>query len=387
MLLNGKFSCMGWTLWLGLVGLGCAADGGTPTAACTPGQAACACVEGVCLTGLECLGGVCVDPSAQDQMDQNRESMSPSDNMDRDMMMADAGPSPNPDAFWEEDPPPMVCREDGTRGTPADVPGGTPECPDDKNREGCECPLEMVGQTAPCWPGLRVNRNRGICTDGVTTCERLGEFVTQWSACEGAVLPVEGVELGPESCGCFSRGKWELTNTSPCFITYPDGSLHAVSTFETANGVSCPTEIDASSPPPKPEPGKVFSQNTLTVDCEGQFNLCYTIKAGNFESPQANDCVLAESCVETWYVERDVPQQLPPLPSWQGSSSLCATQFQSVGGYGEMTVVGLSTECEEIGSASEPVVFNRVKYCPSSCNETPSAPECQNCGNGGSGTF
>ncbi len=380
MYLNGKDRVVVWVFSLGAFALGCDPDavGGD----CPAGQHACACVEGVCLTGLECRGGVCVDPSALNT-DQNRESMSPRDSMN----FTDPDAGPNPDAFWEQDPPPMVCNEDGTRGAPAEVPGGTPECPDDKNREGCACPEEMVGQTAPCWPGLRVNRNRGICMDGVTTCQRLGEFITQWGECEGAILPVEGVELGPESCGCFSRGKWELSNTSPCFITYPDGSLHAVSTFETGDGISCPTDIDASSPPPKPEPGKVFSQNTLTVDCEGQFKLCYTIKAGDFDSPEANDCVLAETCTEAWYEERDLPQQLPPLPSWQGSSSLCATQFQTRGGYGEMSVVGLSHECEEIGSANAPVVFNRVKYCPASCRENPSAPECQNCGNGGSGTF
>lgn len=371
-----------WTTGACLGVLGCGGEGGSG-AECSPGQLACSCVEGVCLTGLACQAGVCVDPTAPGA-DQNQDNMSPSDDM-RAMMDADAGP--NPDAFWEQDPPPMECREDGTRGAPAEVPGGTPECPDDKNREGCACPVDMVGQTAPCWPGLRANRNRGICTDGVTTCERLGEFVTQWSACEGAVLPVEGVELGPESCGCFSRGKWELSNTSPCFITYPDGSLHAVSTFETANGVSCPTEIDASSPPPKPQPGSVFSQNTLTVDCEGQFKLCYTIKAGDFDNPQASDCALSETCVETWYDERDVPQPLAPLPSWQGSSSLCAQRFQTVGGYGEMSVVGLSFECESIGSEGAPVVFNRVKYCPASCRENPNAAECQNCGNGGSGVF
>src|SRR5678816_3170088 len=37
--------------------------------------------------------------------------------------------------FYEDDPPPMGC--DGGGQPP--VPGGTPECPDDKNLPGCPC--------------------------------------------------------------------------------------------------------------------------------------------------------------------------------------------------------------------------------------------------------
>ena len=78
----------------------------------------------------------------------------------------DAMPAPNWDAFFAEDPPPEYCGPGDADA--AVLPGGTPECPDDKNREGCPCSLH--GATAPCWPGLRVDRNRGICQDGVTTC-------------------------------------------------------------------------------------------------------------------------------------------------------------------------------------------------------------------------
>src|SRR5688572_6993118 len=41
------------------------------------------------------------------------------------------------DAFWADDPPLMFCALDGGSFPPQVVPGGTPECPDDKNREGC----------------------------------------------------------------------------------------------------------------------------------------------------------------------------------------------------------------------------------------------------------
>ena len=88
----------------------------------------------------------------------------------------DAG-NTDPDAFWATDPPPPVCQG----GTQPPAPGGTPECPDDKNREGCAC--TTPGATAPCWPGLRKNRNRGQCRDGTTVCQASGEVAARWGGC------------------------------------------------------------------------------------------------------------------------------------------------------------------------------------------------------------
>src|SRR5687767_5338106 len=38
-------------------------------------------------------------------------------------------PMPDPEAFWEDDPPPSICYPDGGMGPRPDPPGGTPECP------------------------------------------------------------------------------------------------------------------------------------------------------------------------------------------------------------------------------------------------------------------
>lgn len=359
-------------LWW-LAGCSCEA-----TPACEAGEHGCPCdVGSTCVAGASCVMGICIDPS-----------------MDAGEIDMDAGPVfierdggergdavPNPDAFWVEDPPPMECLEDGTMRPLEDPPGGTPECPDDKNREGCPC--DTPGEMAPCWPGLRVNRNRGICMDGTTTCEPFDEFMGVWGPCVGAVLPVDGVDLGPQACRCFSQGRWELDNLSPCFITYNPGGVYAVST--NASTGQCGT---ADGPPPTP-PTPTWSANRLTVDCEGRFDLCYTLKAGDAESPSASDCTVARVCTgEFWYATRDQVQELPDLPSWVGSDTACAQQFMDSGGYGEMSVLGLSVECDPIddGMGGE-YVFNRVNYCPLSCNMNPTAPECQNCMMGGSGMF
>ncbi|MBJ73361.1 MAG: hypothetical protein CMN31_18875 [Sandaracinus sp.] len=378
--------------WVGLIGAGCSAGGGGGPS-CRAGEEGCECLSGECVGGAVCVDGRCEAPSG------GMDAGTP-EGMDAGMVdpMGDAGPSgpadvgPNPDAFFAEDPPPMLCLEDGSMVSDPTPPGGTPECPDDKNREGCRC--APVGETAPCWPGLRVNRNRGQCMDGVTTCEPFDEFTGRWGPCEGAVLPDPEARLGPASCRCFSAGRWEIDNLSPCFVSDGTGTVTgAVSTFLSGGAPSCPSI--SSGPPFPPMPGTTWSTNRLTVDCEGRFELCYTLKAGDAESPSDADCVVARVCTETWYEERDATQELPELPAWNtmtAAEHACARQFSESGGYGEMSVRGLSVECDPIddGEGGE-YVFNRVNYCPSACNEPPVPPEleeeCSRCMAGGSGSF
>ncbi len=366
-----------WAATLGFVGLvGCSCGAEGSSAPCRIGSDGCTCDDGACEPGLVCDDGRCRPETPA--MDAGVPGF--------DAALRDAGGGipdvgPNPDAFFADDPPPMECREDGTMGPLPEPPGGTPECPDDKNREGCRC--DTVGEMAPCWPGLRANRSRGICRDGVTTCEEFDEFTGRWGECRGYVLPTEGVELGPEACSCFSQGRWEIANLSPCFVE-SSGTIYAVSTIVEGGIARCPA---VSSVPP-PLPSSDWSTDALTVDCEGRFELCYTLKAGNADAPTETDCEVAEVCVETWYRERGVRQELPNLPAWTGTSTTCARQFRDSGGYGEMSVRGLSVECDPIeGEGGERYVFNRVNYCPIRCNEMPDLPECERCMMGGSGTF
>lgn len=293
------------------------------------------------------------------------------------------GPGPNYDAFFADDPPPAYCGPDGG-WTPPELPGGTPECPDDKNREGCPCTKR--DEKAPCWPGLRKNRDRGICKDGETVCQLIGEHYLRWGPCEGYVLPKPGATKGADACMCFSKGQWYIKNLSPCIVTFSNGEMWAVSTYMDSSGQAhCPQHAD--TPPPQPQSGEPWSENTLTVDCAGQFKLCFTIKAGDSMNPQATDCVMAQTCTEAWYPSPNVTQPLPPLDAWVGQDSACTKAFVETGGYGEMSVVGTSIECESIDDNGQPLVFLRVTYCPLKCAQDPSLPECAQCGNGAGGSF
>ena len=349
------------------------------SSACEAGDEGCACASGDrCFAGLSCVSGTCVDPTA------SVDGGTPVPGTDSGMPPP---VTPDPDAFWADDPPPMQCLEDGTSGPPPVPPGGTPECPDDKNREGCRC--DPIGGTAACWPGLRVNRNRGICQDGTTQCLPFDEFTGVWGPCNGYVLPVDGAVRGPGACRCFSAGTWALENLGPCFVTNSStGQVAYTISTDPATG-QCPAGLTLDPPGPGGHPHATWTNDTLQVDCEGRFELCYTLRAGNADDPQPTDCEVVRVCTgDFWYETRDAVQTLPPLPAWVSTNNACATQFNESGGYGEMSVRGLSAECDPIddGSGAE-YVFNRVNNCPGDCADRPTDPDCMNCGRGGSGTF
>lgn len=304
-------------------------------------------------------------------------------------------PKPNWNAFFADDPPPKYCGPGSATKPP--LPGGTPECPDDKNREGCPC--NKIGQKAACWPGKRVDRKRGICKDGVTTCKPYNEFWGSWGPCEGYVLPKKGATKGANACDCFSKGVWKIENLSPCLLCSgcttqasftdfdnPSHTYYAVSTVTPGGGkAQCPSNANSSVPPPLPS--GAWSANSLNIDCAGQFTLCYTIKAGDVNSPKSTDCKLASVCTKGWYAKAGVTQKMPVLPAWRASNTACVKRFLKLGGYGEMSVIGLSAECEKIDDNGKPYVFLRAGYCPNKCLTQPTLPECKNCGQGGSGQF
>ena len=304
----------------------------------------------------------------------------------------------DPDAFFAKDPPPMWCGADGG-GTPPPTPGGTVDCPDDKNREGCACP--EAGKTAACWPGLRANRNMGVCKDGVTTCQKTGELSQTWGPCVGYVAPTPGATAGKAACKCFSEGQWKIENLVPYFMTYNPGALtYAMSTTQdpVTGAVVFPTFPPNSSPPP-PKPSADWSKDSLKVDCAGHFDLCYELKAGSIMNPQPTDCVVAKVCTGGFdYVKEDVEQTLPTLKAWMtpesgsptAAQSACAVAFHENGGYGEMSVVGKSVLCDAIDDGKgNAFVFNRIQYCKAKCNlaDAGADPDCAKCGQDGSGVF
>jgi len=294
------------------------------------------------------------------------------------------------DAFFIQDPPPRYCALDGGAPfTPPPLPGGTLDCPDDKNREGCPCPEE--GKSAPCWPGARANRNLGICMDGTTTCKRYGEITLAWGECVGYVLPDPGATGGAEACQCFSHGQWDIVNTVPCTLTYLDQNMvpqsyEAYSSYVPQSG-GTPQCGDQSGNPVIPKPTDIWSADTVTADCAGRFTLCYQIKAGNVMNRLASDCVVGKSCTTGDYLTVGMEQAFPPLPAWRNTNSSCVEKWDKMGGYWEMTVVGTSITCDAITEH----VFNFGGFCPSDCLNTPDMgtpnPACANCTTMGSGRF
>lgn len=291
------------------------------------------------------------------------------------------------DDLYKNDPPPKWCGPDGGPAAPP-PPGGSEECPDDKNKPGCFC--DTPGKTAACWTGLRKNRNLDLQgrPDDLHPEER--EHVR--------VGPVRGpgaadpnATKGASACKCFSQGQWKIANLSPCSAQYtPGGGATEYATVSTLLSTGKCPQFNG----PATKPAEDWSTDTLKVDCAGTFKLKYRIRAGVFESPSPSDCIVGEvELPEAFYPTPNVEMAWPNLPGWIGSDSACAQKWATTPagqspGYGEMIVKGESVLCDEIddGNGGD-FVFNRIKYCPTSCNTDPNTPDCQACQQSGSGTF
>lgn len=290
--------------------------------------------------------------------------------------------------LYKNDPLPAWCGPDS--GVPQPEIGGTEECPDDKNKPGCGC--NTPGETAPCWTGLRKHRNLGVCKDGVATCNVKNETLNVWSECVGQVLPVPDGK-GSEACSCFSVGTWKIDNTSPCNYS-PDGvNYWSYSTVPTAAEAGCTTAAPVAQ---GTLPNGDWSTNRLTVDCAGQYKLCFRIRAGVYENPSPTDCILGETCVDANYLEANKEQELPPLKAWFGNDSACSKKWEKdtptnvSPGYGEMIVKGQTVRCESVDDgAGQDFVFHRVKYCPNDCRKAENAnlDICKDCQLKGTGQF
>ena len=293
--------------------------------------------------------------------------------------------------LYKKDPLPGYCGPDQAAKPPPIT--GSEECPDDKNKPGCGC--ATAGETAPCWEGFRRHRGLGICTDGVATCQRKSETLNVWGECVGQVLPKVGGK-GAEACSCFSAGTWNIANTSPCLYRDGAGTFSAFSTIGD-NGSGCTGNGVPNT--------ANWSSDTLQVDCEGTFKLCFKVRAGDFKNPKADDCVLGEACVDTFYSKRKELQKLADLPAWTGKNSACAKKWEDPTvtpptqspGYGEMIVKGESITCDKIddGSGGD-FVFHRVQYCPRVCRPgnsesaggyQPNLQACKDCQLAGTGDF
>jgi hypothetical protein len=112
------------------------------------------------------------------------------------------------------------------------------------------------------------------------------------------------------------------------------------------------------------------------------------MKAGNVSDPKPNDCTLMHACIDVWYAHAGQSQVLPNLPGWTATDKDCAKRFTDTGGYGEMSVLGTSSECDPVNDANgNSYVFARNAYCGPDCAKTPDAESCKSCAVNGSGNF
>ncbi len=322
---------------------GCASS---PKTSCSPGTSHCRCTSGnACSAGLVCQSGTCVTGTGS-HMDGGGTPTDGGSGFDAghggtyDAGLSDAGTA--------------YCGPDGGDAGPPTVPG---DCSGGGPVPGCNC--TTVGETQTCQNGKTI------------TCNANGEFAGIWGPCLGS---------------CFSSGHWQIDNLVPCFVS--DGTTTYAYSSSIGSGGMATCGMPSALPPPTPTAD--WSTDSLTVDCQGSFTLCYTLKAGDGSAPSSSDCTVAQACTSGYYAMANAAQTLPPLGPWLGTDTACAQQFIDSGGYGEMSVVGVTADCQHIDDGTGgSYVFNRVTYCPSCCGDgsCSSNPMCGMCGMGGSGSF
>jgi hypothetical protein len=143
----------------------------------------------------------------------------------------------------------------------------------------------------------------------------------------------------------------------------------AVSTIVNGGTAACPTS--ATAPPVEP-----WSTDHLTAACTGTYDLCYTLKAGDWHTPQATDCTVTTVCTQATYGTQGVSQDFPPLPGWLSDAAAgpCVLQFMNQGGYGLRNVTGTAA----CGSVDKQV-GNVVAYCPIACSQPNPPAMCATC--------
>lgn len=345
------------------------------------------------LCALACTAFVVVACGSSDDSEFGDQGPALADFEDSGAKIGDPDVQPDAGDIYANDPPPQWCGPAGEPEPPK--PGGTQECPDDKNKPGCAC--KTAGETAACWTGLRANRGLGVCKDGQTTCKQQGETGLVWGECVGEVLPTSGATKGPDACQCFSAGQWKIANLVPCYYEFTDNTVQSFwavsSKIESGTGNAvCP----AASPKPAAAPSEDWSTSTLKADCAGTFHICYRIKVGDAANPTASDCTVGEACTDGDYTTPGVEQPWPNLKGWLGKDDACAQKWYEImeqhpeqsPGYGEMVVKGKSVRCDVIDDgAGNDFVFNRLQYCPKKCQTDTTDPVCAECGQKGQGEF
>jgi hypothetical protein len=128
-----------------------------------------------------------------------------------------------------------------------------------------------------------------------------------------------------------------------------------------------------------------WSSDTLKVDCAGHYKLCYAIGAGDKDTPGADVCTAARTCVEVDYLEPGVETKLPDLPGWYSNDAACASRIAEGGGWTEMTVLGQSYACDVVDDGhGQPYVFAKTGICPLKCTDPAHQNDagCSTCVNG-----
>ncbi len=179
----------------------------------------------------------------------------------------------------------------------------------------------------------------------------------------------------PARAVCQCRLDTQIANLALCVSpTTSFAPTHVYSTFWNDVGGKAECEPWRS---PQPVPAMPWSKVQISSRCQGSGQVCVTVKAGMASSRSAEDCVLTTRCSAFDYTTPDQPLELAPLGAWVAESSECASRYEQLGGYFELTAPSQQLGC------GNPDEITYVPICPTFCNTDPNAAGCEVCGGPG----
>jgi hypothetical protein len=174
---------------------------------------------------------------------------------------------------------------------------------------------------------------------------------------------------------CPCRLATQFDNLALCVspsTAFAPAHVYSSSWDATAKAVSCEPWRD-----PQPAPSAAWTGVKVSSACQGNAEICVSIRAGNAKTPSSDDCTLATRCSSVAYTTPNQIVEALPFAGWTAESSNCAKRHEQLGAYLEFTARSTTLGC---GMGTD--TTTRLPVCPARCQTDPAAAGCETCGSG-----
>jgi hypothetical protein len=186
---------------------------------------------------------------------------------------------------------------------------------------------------------------------------------------EGGLTTADNPSTTPD-CPC--RLATQFDNLALCVspsTAFAPAHVYSSSWDAAGKAVSCEPWRN-----PQPAPAAPWTGVKVSSACQGNAELCVSIRAGDAKNVSSEDCTLSTRCSSIAYATPNQIIDALPLSGWTAESSNCAQRHEQLGAYLEFTVRSATLGC---GMGTD--TTTRVAICPARCEANPAGAGCEVC--------